>query len=220
MREARARAPRGAQLQRGAVLIGAAPIPTPPGCGARADTPRERIVATILDCGRRTAAMGLGPRAVAFEFVQARSRRGGTAGGRARDRRRTPRGHEARGLALTACPPGPVAAAQVGRDRDAQEFLARLDAHPQVGRLVDCTSYFELEQAGARAPVCACAQRRAHPGGEARASGPRARRLTGHCPAPARAPEYARRGVALSPAMWLVKMMVGAVDGSYDEGDE
>eukprot|EP00775_Hariotina_reticulata_P010678 gene10678-10837_t len=32
--------------------------------------------------------------------------------------------------------------------------------------------------------------------------------------------EYARRGIQLSPSMWLVKMMVGSIDPSYDEGDE
>lgn len=37
--------------------------------------------------------------------------------------------------------------AQVGKDREAQEFLSHLDKHPQVGKMIDCTSYFELEQA-------------------------------------------------------------------------
>jgi hypothetical protein len=37
--------------------------------------------------------------------------------------------------------------AQVGKDREAQEFLARLDNHPQVGSMIDCTSYYELESA-------------------------------------------------------------------------
>jgi uncharacterized protein YegL len=32
--------------------------------------------------------------------------------------------------------------------------------------------------------------------------------------------EYQKRGVQLSPEMWLVKMMVGSIDPSYDEGDE
>jgi hypothetical protein len=36
---------------------------------------------------------------------------------------------------------------QVGRDQEAQEFLSQLDNHPQVGNSIDCTSYFELEQA-------------------------------------------------------------------------
>ncbi|KAF8058948.1 hypothetical protein HT031_005516 [Scenedesmus sp. PABB004] len=77
--------------------------------------------------------------------------------------------------------PGAVAFAfaQVGKDRDAQAFLAALDAHPVVGGMIDCTSYFELEAA-----------------------------------------EYAAKGVVLSPEMWLVKLMLGAVDPSYDEQDE
>lgn len=37
--------------------------------------------------------------------------------------------------------------AQVGRDQEAQEFLSTLDRHPQIGKMIDCTSYFEMEQA-------------------------------------------------------------------------
>jgi len=37
--------------------------------------------------------------------------------------------------------------AQVARDQEAQAFLSQLDKHPQVGNSIDCTSYFELEQA-------------------------------------------------------------------------
>jgi len=69
--------------------------------------------------------------------------------------------------------------AQVGKDQRAQAFLSTLDTHPEVGGSIDCTSYFELEQA-----------------------------------------EYAKKGVQLSPEAWLVKMMVGAIDPSYDEQDE
>lgn len=29
--------------------------------------------------------------------------------------------------------------------------------------------------------------------------------------------EYARKGVLLSPDLWMMKLMVGAVDRSYDE---
>uniref|UniRef100_A0A383VTZ6 VWFA domain-containing protein n=2 Tax=Tetradesmus obliquus TaxID=3088 RepID=A0A383VTZ6_TETOB len=32
--------------------------------------------------------------------------------------------------------------------------------------------------------------------------------------------EYQRRGIQLSPELWLVKIMVGSIDPSYDEGDE
>jgi hypothetical protein len=34
------------------------------------------------------------------------------------------------------------------------------------------------------------------------------------------AEEYRRRGVNLTPELWLVKLMVGAIDPSYDEQDE
>jgi len=33
------------------------------------------------------------------------------------------------------------------------------------------------------------------------------------------AEEYARKGVTLTPELWLVKLMVGAIDSSYDEQD-
>lgn len=69
--------------------------------------------------------------------------------------------------------------AQVGKDMEAQEFLGRLDTDRDVGAMVDCTSYFELE-----------------------------------------AEEYKRKGVILTPEIWMVKMLVGAVDPSYDEQDE
>lgn len=31
--------------------------------------------------------------------------------------------------------------AQVGKDREAQDFLASLDKHPQVGNMIDCTRW-------------------------------------------------------------------------------
>lgn len=37
--------------------------------------------------------------------------------------------------------------AQVGDDVKAQQFLAELDAHPEVGSLIDVTSNYELESA-------------------------------------------------------------------------
>ena len=33
------------------------------------------------------------------------------------------------------------------------------------------------------------------------------------------AEEYAKKGVVLTPDLWLVKLMVGAVDPTYDEQD-
>ncbi|KAK9802942.1 hypothetical protein WJX72_002270 [[Myrmecia] bisecta] len=76
--------------------------------------------------------------------------------------------------------PGAVALefAQVGKDQKAQAFLGSLDNDPEIGKMVDATSYYELE-----------------------------------------ADEYARKGVTLTPELWLVKLMVGAVDPSYDSQD-
>ena len=53
---------------------------------------------------------------------------------------------------------------QVGKDQKAQAFLATLDKDPMVGKMVDATSYYELE-----------------------------------------AEEYARKGITLTPDVWLVK---------------
>lgn len=69
-------------------------------------------------------------------------------------------------------------AAQVGKDQSAQKFLATLDKDPVVGKMVDATSYYELE-----------------------------------------AEEYSRKGISLTPDVWLVKLMVGAIDPSFDEQD-
>ena len=33
------------------------------------------------------------------------------------------------------------------------------------------------------------------------------------------AEEYAKKGITLTPDLWLVKLMVGAVDPSFDEQD-
>ena len=51
-------------------------------------------------------------------------------------------------------------------------------AAAEVGRMIDATSYYELE-----------------------------------------AEEYNRKGVQLTPDLWLVKLMVGAIDQSFDEQD-
>ncbi|MCJ1368414.1 hypothetical protein MMC16_007556 [Acarospora aff. strigata] len=76
--------------------------------------------------------------------------------------------------------PGAIAFefAQVGKDQAAQAFLGQLDKDPEVGRMIDATSYYELE-----------------------------------------AEEYKRKGVQLTPDLWLVKLMVGAIDQSFDEQD-
>jgi len=76
--------------------------------------------------------------------------------------------------------PGAIAfeIAQVGKDQKAQAFLGTLDKHPEIGAMVDATSYYELE-----------------------------------------AEECARKGVTLTPELWLVKLCCGAIDPSYDEQD-
>ncbi len=72
-----------------------------------------------------------------------------------------------------------VQIAQVGKDQRAQKFLGTLDNDPIVGKMIDCTSYYEFE-----------------------------------------AEEYKRKGVDLTPELWLLKLCVGAIDRSYDEADE
>lgn len=68
---------------------------------------------------------------------------------------------------------------QVGRDQRAQAFLAKLDKDADIGDIIDCTSYYELE-----------------------------------------AEEFKRKGIDMTVELWLVKMMVGAIDDSYDAEDE
>ena len=84
-------------------------------------------------------------------------------------------------LTRTRYGPGAVAfqLAQVGKDAAAQRFLGEIDTHPEVGRMVDATSYYEMA-----------------------------------------AEEFGRKGVDLTPNLYLVKLMVGAIDRSYDEADE
>ncbi|KAJ3095488.1 hypothetical protein HDU97_006886 [Phlyctochytrium planicorne] len=68
--------------------------------------------------------------------------------------------------------------AQCGKDARAQSFLAELDNDREVGELIDCVSYYELEEE-----------------------------------------EFARKGVVLTPELYLVKLIVGGIDQSYDEQD-
>ncbi|KAJ8068248.1 hypothetical protein OCU04_003815 [Sclerotinia nivalis] len=71
--------------------------------------------------------------------------------------------------------------AQVGNDKQATEFLKKLDDDRSIGDLIDCTSNFEAEQ-----------------------------------------DEMARTnpGTELTPDLWLLKLLVGAIDSSYDTKDE
>ena len=68
--------------------------------------------------------------------------------------------------------------AQVGRDVDAQKFLAELDDDSTIGDCIDCTSYYELE-----------------------------------------AEQCAKKGINMTPELWLMKMMLGAIDPDYDKKD-
>ncbi|KAH7307508.1 hypothetical protein KP509_22G063000 [Ceratopteris richardii] len=72
-----------------------------------------------------------------------------------------------------------VQIAQVGKDIRTQKFLEELDKDPSVGAMIDCTSYYEMEEE-----------------------------------------EFARKGVTLTPELWLLKMCVGTVDPEYDKEDE
>ncbi|KAI5055217.1 hypothetical protein GOP47_0030362 [Adiantum capillus-veneris] len=69
--------------------------------------------------------------------------------------------------------------AQVGKDAKTQKFLEALDKDPVVGGMIDCTSYYEMEEE-----------------------------------------EFARKGVTLTPELWLLKMCVGAIDPEYDSKDD
>lgn len=72
-----------------------------------------------------------------------------------------------------------VQIAQVGKDAKTQKFLEALDKDPVVGGMIDCTSYYEMEEE-----------------------------------------EFARKGVSLTPELWLLKMCVGAIDPEYDSKDD
>ncbi|KAL9118791.1 MAG: hypothetical protein Q9187_004654, partial [Circinaria calcarea] len=71
--------------------------------------------------------------------------------------------------------------AQVGNDKQAQEFLSSLDSEPGIGDVIDCTSNFENEQE---------------------------QMMKSNPP------------VDLTPDLWLIKLMLGSIDSSYDTQDE
>lgn len=73
--------------------------------------------------------------------------------------------------------PGAIAFefAQVGKDINAQAFLATLATDSEVGKMVDATASYELQ-----------------------------------------AWECNKRGMNLTPELWLVMLMVGAIDRTYD----
>lgn len=66
--------------------------------------------------------------------------------------------------------------AQIGTDSVATEYLNKLDTHPQVGNIIDCTSEFSIEKK--------------------------------QC------------GQGFNESVWVIKLMIGAIDPSYDQADE
>ena len=48
-------------------------------------------------------------------------------------------------ISITFLSNAPTSRAQVGKDQRAQAFLGMLDNDPVVGKMVDATSYYELE---------------------------------------------------------------------------
>jgi hypothetical protein len=68
--------------------------------------------------------------------------------------------------------------AQVGKDQRAQRYLGSLDNDPDVGQMIDVTSYYELE-----------------------------------------AEEFNKKGIDLTPELWLLKICMGGIDPSYDDMD-
>ena len=103
---------------------------------------------------------------------------------------------------------------QVGKDQEAQEFLGKLDNDPVVGPMVDATSYFELEaeeyrKKGVVGCSCQC------PIVITCATLTTETRLASTQDIPL---ELLGSQV-LTPDLWLVKLMVGAIDPSYDEQD-
>jgi hypothetical protein len=68
--------------------------------------------------------------------------------------------------------------AQVGKDSGAQRFLSGLDDDKSIGKLIDATSYYEMEQE-----------------------------------------EWKKKGIDLTPELWLLKLCLGAIDPKYDQSD-
>lgn len=95
-----------------------------------------------------------------------------------------------------------VQLAMVGNDMGARKFLEEIDKDPVVGGLVDTTGNFEQE-ADDMSELCllrcgfSCFS--ADPSFVARA---------------------VKVGVDLTPELWLVKLLLGPIDSSYDSKDE
>lgn len=89
--------------------------------------------------------------------------------------------------------------AQVGNDAKATEFLAKLDNDPKVGNMVDCTSS-EYDLTSVAWDM----------------------RLTVHVDYENESAEMAKAQppVDLTPDLWMLKLILGAIDPSYDSKDE
>ena len=70
--------------------------------------------------------------------------------------------------------------AQIGTDKYATEYLEKLDKDENVGKHIDCTSEFSIEQKQCEKNY----------------------------------------GFEFTESMWLIKLMIGAIDSSYDNADE
>ena len=95
----------------------------------------------------------------------------------------------------------------MGKDQGAQAFLAKLDNDPVIGRMVDATSYYELEAMEYQQKGIVLT-----PGGRCQFQRPCLEPLLGQDP-------YPMSLRVLYADLWMVKLMVGAVDPSYDEQD-
>lgn len=87
--------------------------------------------------------------------------------------------------------------AQVGNDLKAREFLGKLDEEPTIGDVIDCTSSEWL---------CGCdiGMMLTLPDYEVEAD----------------EMMHANPPVSLTPELWLIKLLLGSIDSSYDAKDE
>lgn len=84
----------------------------------------------------------------------------------------------------------------------AQQFLEELDNNPEIGGLIDCTSNFDK--------LCFPSSRCLHYADVDIVSFLQVESA-----------EMLRKSqIELTPDLWIVKMMLGGIDSSYDEKDE
>ncbi|KAI9863448.1 MAG: hypothetical protein M1830_006150, partial [Pleopsidium flavum] len=89
--------------------------------------------------------------------------------------------------------------AQVGNDLKAREFLGKLDSDPGIGHLIDCTSSKLIADCG---------------------DGSMLTQMLPDFEVEQDEMSRARPPVDLTPELWLVKLLLGAIDSSYDTKDE